>query len=314
MSDHDSGRYLLSVQTDEISEDELPQLVAVRNAVWPHDPESVAGYLDWRHQADDTVWLLARSDGDVVGAGVGIVGWHSPPGVGRAIVVVLPPSRGAGVGTAMLARLAAWLRERGCDEATGGVSEIDDAGIAWAQRRGFVEVGRNSILALDLTPIEAPAINPPAGIEIVTLAERPDLARPIYDVCCECSPDVPGEEEAAVPPYDDWLANDMQGASDRPDATFVALLGGEAVGYAKLSMLVAEGGIAWHDLTAVRRASRGRGIAGCLKRAEIAWAKQNGFRFLKTFNEERNEPIRRLNERHGYVLEPGFISVRGPLA
>ncbi len=50
------------------------------------------------------------------------------------------------------------------------------------------------------------------------------------------------------------------------------------------------------------------------KRAEIAWAKDNGFAFLKTFNEERNEPIRRLNERHGYQIEPGFIKVRGPLA
>ena len=64
----------------------------------------------------------------------------------------------------------------------------------------------------------------------------------------------------------------------------------------------------------MRRDARGRGIAGCLKRAEIAWAKQNGFRYLRTFDEERNEPIRRLNERHGYRLEPGFVSVRGTLA
>ena len=106
---------------------------------------------------------------------------------------------------------------------------------------------------------------------------------------------------------------DMQGAGDRPKATFVALAGDEVVGYAKLSLSNARPGVAMHDMTGVRRAWRGRGIAGALKRAEIAWAKRNGFTRLETMNEERNEPIRRLNERHGYRPEPGKIVVRGPV-
>ena len=62
-------------------------------------------------------------------------------------------------------------------------------------------------------------------------------------------------------------------------------------------------------MTGVRRAFRGRGIAGALKRAEIAWAKQAGYERLQTNNEVRNEPIRRLNERHGYVAaSPGSSS------
>jgi GNAT superfamily N-acetyltransferase len=302
------------VQIDEIGEEDLAQLVAVFNTVWPHDPATVEGYVDWRRQAEDMVWLLARYDGDVVGAGCGIVGWHSPPGVGRVTVIVLPAARRVGVGAALFARLASWLQGHACNEATGGVGETDEGSIAWAVRRGFVEVGRNSVLALDLSEIAAPAVAPPSGVEVVTLAERPELARALYDIHCEAAPDIPGEEDAEIAPFDDWLANDMQGVSDRPEATFIALLAGEAVGGAKLSMLASDSEVAWHDLTAVRRNARGRGIAGCLKRAEIAWAKQNGFRFLKTFNEERNEPIRRLNEHHGYRLEPGFVIVRGPLS
>ena len=301
------------MEISEIDAGELEQLVAVRNAVWPHDPETVEGYLDWRRQADDTLWLLAWREGEAIGAGVGVVGWHSPSGVGRATVVVVAASRGCGAGTAISARLGSWLRERGCVEATSGVSETDDASLAWAARRGFVEVGRNSMLALDLSETATPALEPPVGVDIVTLAERPDLARALYDVYCEAAPDVPGEEAAEIAPFGDWLANDLQGASDRPEATFVALAGGDAVGYAKLSLPDGESDTAWHDLTAVRRSERGRGIAGCLKRAEIVWAKQNGFRVLRTFNEERNEPIRRLNERHGYRREPGFVTVRGPL-
>ena len=298
----------------EIGVEELAQLVAVRNAVWPHDPDSVEGLIDGKRQADDMVWLLARRNDEAFGAGLGVFGWHSPPAVGRANVTVLPTSRGVGVGTAVLARLAAWLAERGCTEATSTVSEGDESSLAWAARRGFIEVGRNSILALSLADIAAPAVDPPSGVEIATFAERPELARSLYDVFCEAAPDVPGEEDAEIWPFEHWLANDLQGASDRPEATFIALLDSEVAGYAKLSIQPSEQAVAWHDMTAVRRASRGHGIAGCLKRAEIAWAKENGFRFLKTFNEERNEPIRRLNQRHGYVPEPGFVNVRGPLA
>ena len=306
--------YGLAVEIVEIEESELAQFVAVRNAVWPHDPDSVEGLKDWKRQAEDMVWLLARDDGEIVSAGIGVVGWHSPPAVGRANVIVLPAACGAGIGAAVFARLGTWLKARGCAEATGTISDSDEASLEWAIRRGFVEVGRNSILALNLATVEAPEVEPPPGVEIVTFAERPELARSMYEVCCEAVQDIPGEENAEIWSFDDWLANDMQGASDRADATFVALLEGEVVGWAKLSVQAGESQIAWHDLTAVQRAARGRGIAGCLKRAEIAWAKENGFQFLKTFNEERNEPIRRLNERHGYRVEPGFITVRGPLS
>jgi GNAT superfamily N-acetyltransferase len=82
-------------------------------------------------------------------------------------------------------------------------------------------------------------------------------------------------------------------------------------GFAKLALAPERTDRAFHDLTGVRRAYRGHGIAAALKRTQIAWAKQNGYTSLQTSNEVRNEPIRRLNERHGYVLEPGVVIVRG---
>jgi GNAT superfamily N-acetyltransferase len=105
----------------------------------------------------------------------------------------------------------------------------------------------------------------------------------------------------------------MRGAGDRPEATFVALAGDTVVGYAKLSLSLARTEVAMHDLTGVLRAWRGKGVAAALKRTQIAWAKENGYAKLETANEVRNEPIRRLNERHGYVVEPGEITLAGPL-
>ena len=103
------------------------------------------------------------------------------------------------------------------------------------------------------------------------------------------------------------------GAGDRPEATFVALADGVVVAYAKLALSRARPTVAMHDMTGVSRAWRGLGIARTLKAAEIAWAKANGYERLETQNEERNEPIRRLNERFGYVVTPGSITVRGPV-
>jgi GNAT superfamily N-acetyltransferase len=296
----------------EIEDGELEQWVTTMRAV-DEDTGTVEDYVDWRRQAQETVWLLASDAGRDVGAGIGIGGWHEPPGVARGNVRVVGSNRGKGVGSALLERLGRWASGLGYGELIGEVREIDGDSIAWTQRRGYVEVGRNSRLVLELDSVEAPAVEAPTGIAITTWAERPDVIEDVYAVACEAYPDVPGEEDEVMQPFEQWLSMDMQGAGDRPEATFVALAGDQVAGYAKLSLSNARPGVAMHDMTGVRRSWRGRGIAGALKRAEIAWAKNNGYTRLETMNEERNEPIRRLNERHGYRPEPGKIVVRGPI-
>jgi GNAT superfamily N-acetyltransferase len=70
--------------------------------------------------------------------------------------------------------------------------------------------------------------------------------------------------------------------------------------------------VARHQLTGVRRAWRKRGIAGAIKRRQIALAQEHGFARLMTENEMRNEPIRRLNAQLGYQPAPGLVLLRGP--
>jgi GNAT superfamily N-acetyltransferase len=297
----------------EIDERDLARWVAVTSAA-TNEADTAEGYLDWRRQAHETAWLLASDGKEDVGAAIGIGGWHSPEGVARGSVAVAPEFRRAGVGSALLDALSVWARDLGYVDLMGPVKETDDVSLAWARRRGFVEIGRNSILALDLTRAMQPTVHAPDGIDVVSWAERPDAAAGMYAVALEAYPDVPGEEDAEVAPFEEWLAMDMQGAGDRPEATFVALAGDDVVAYAKLSLSLARPTVAMHDMTGVLRAWRGRGIARALKAAEIAWAMENGYERLETQNEERNEPIRRLNERYGYVVEPGSVTVRGPIA
>jgi GNAT superfamily N-acetyltransferase len=301
------------IDVREIRDDELPHWNELVASVRPDRATSVESLLDWRRQAEDMAWLVATADGEEAGAGLALVGWHTPPGIGKGEAYVLPAFRGRGVGSTVYRELARWVSERGCIELESSVREDDPDSLAWVERRGFREVGRNSTLVLDLSDVEAPDIEPPEGVEVVSWSERPELARGIYDVAREASRDVPGEEDVDIGSFEDWLSRDMQGTADHPHCVFVAVAGQEVVGFAKLSFSGTDKETVWHDLTGVKRAWRRRGIGAALKRAEIAWAKREGYATLKTANAERNEPIRRLNERYGYRIEPGTVVVRAAI-
>lgn len=151
-----------------------------------------------------------------------------------------------------------------------------------------------------------PAVDPHNGIEVVP--HEPRFVQGVHEIASECFPDVPGDEDYVPLAFEVWVAG------WRPEQTFLALADGEPVGYARLRRSAARPGIGEHHMTAVRRAWRGRGVAGALKRAQIAWAKETGLERLETTNELRNEPIRRLNLRLGYRQAPGWVWLRGPLA
>ena len=89
---------------------------------------------------------------------------------------------------------------------------------------------------------------------------------------------------------------------------------GEVAGYASLIFAAGSTTVAYHDMTAVRRAYRGRGIAGALKRATIAWAVAHGLEALDTGNDELNAPMRAVNLALGYRPAPDWIGLQGPLA
>ncbi|MGZ6543692.1 MAG: N-acetyltransferase family protein [Actinomycetota bacterium] len=286
----------------------------VYNAVWPHDRVGMSEERSYRASLLDHVDLLARIDGDVGGSALAGIQpeW---PGFVFALVTVLPDYRGRGAGTGLYEAISGWARDRGLDTIQTIVADDDDESLAFAKRRGFVEESREKGVSLDLTRTEPPTVGPPDGVEIVTWAERPELARGMYEVVLEAAPDIPGSEDGLVEPFEDWLAHDMQGGpGDRPEATFIALAGDEVIGYAKFSLTAAQPITAHHDLTGVKRAWRGRGVARALKATQIAWAKANGYEEVRTRNDERNAPIRHLNEEFGYRPTVGRIYLKGPLA
>ena len=293
--------------------DEEQLSLELHNAVWPLAAVTMAEVDSFKHGALAYTDRLAWLGSEPVGSGFASIRPQRPR-VAHAAITVLPAHRRRGAGTALHCALSAWSAEHGLEALETVVEEDDAENLAFAGRRGFVEIERNGRMILELADVEPTLVAAPAGVEIVTWAERPELDRGIYDVAVEAYADVPGAEREEMEPFADWLAHDMRGSGDLPEATFVAVAGDEVVGYAKFSLTAAQPTTAFHDMTGVKRAWRGLGIAGALKRAQIAWAKGRGYDRLVTSNELRNEPIKRLNAALGYRPAPGRVLLRGPLA
>ncbi len=300
---------MLEVTACADEQDELTSL-EVYNTVWPHDAVTIGAVHSFRDSAQDYIDYLVREDGVILGSGVGAIFAYRARRV-VALITVLAGQRRRGAGTALYEAISIWASEREVRELEVPVSGNDPESLSFAQRYGFTEERREVGLVLSLAGISPPQVQLPAGIEIVTWAQRPEMARGMYEVDLETHPDIPGFGDVAVEPFDEWMAHHMRRPADSPEATFIALAGEEVVGFAKLSLTAPAA--AGHAMTAVKRAWRGRGIAGALKAAEINWALANGYTELHTSNEERNVPIKRLNARLGYRPGIGRIHLVGPI-
>jgi GNAT superfamily N-acetyltransferase len=238
--------------------DELASL-EVFNTVWPHDAVTIDAVHSFRDSAQGYIDYLAREDRVILGSGAGAIFAYRAHRV-VTLITVLAGHRRRGAGTALYEAISMWGSERGARELEVSVSGNDPESLSFAQRRGFTEERREVGLVLSLAGISPRQVQLPAGIEIVTWAQRPELARGMYEVDLEIHPDIPGFEDVALEPFEDWMAHNMQRPTDSPDATFIALADEEVVGFAKLSLTAPTA--AGHSMTAVKRAWRGRGIAG----------------------------------------------------
>lgn len=284
------------------TDDELEAWRRVRMAVLPD--ERARSVAEMRAMAlPETLYLIARVDGDVVGSGLagrsdfGYAGLHPR---------VVPGWRRRGIGTAILRTLEAHALAMGFREAG---SNLDDAGsLAFAERFGFREVDRQVEQIRTIGPDE-PWPTLPDGIEVVTVAERPELWAAAYDPFArEALADLATDRPIEVTREQwerDWL--------DWPEAMFLALDGGEVVGCAGLERDDDRSDRAENALTAVARSWRRRGLASALKRVTLAAAAQHGIREVYTWTQRGNADMRALNERLGYTTRSESITVRTSL-
>jgi len=283
---------LRSAETD----DELELWRSVRKALLPNERTSSIAEL----RTGGSFMLLAYRDGELAGSGSAS---KSDIGGGAVTPRVLPAHRRQGVGTALLQRLAVHSETSGYDEVG---SMVDDAGsLAFAQRFGFVETGRQ-VEQVRAVGADEPWPNVPDGVQLISLAERPELLVRLYhELALEAFEDMPTPRKVEITPEQwgsEWVT--------WPEATFVALSGDTIIGMAGLCRDDDRPERAENCLTTVRRDWRGRGIARVLKESATAWASEHGIREICTWTQTGNENMRAVNERLGFVTRDVSITVR----
>ena len=130
------------------SDDDLRAMIHVRAAADAHSPRPRLDNL--RHNLagnPDLAYLVARAQDAPVGCGFVDVSHAS---AARAHVVVTPPARRQGVGTALLAGVSEHARTAGLAELEGPIRADDEGSLQYFQRRGFTKSGGEEAVVLDL--------------------------------------------------------------------------------------------------------------------------------------------------------------------
>ncbi len=292
----------------------------IRTAVTPDNPESL-DQLQWEsatYPGEVTRYLVDVAGEPVATASTGRV-WMFQPVYPRYWlgIWVMPGMRNQGIGSALYRVASDAARGAAKTGFQTEVSEAHAAGVRFLTNRGFTVTGRAKMVRLQLAGMAVPAVTPPAGISLTTLAARPDLIPGVHATAVEAFPDIPtSDEPIEAGALDAFVARDVDRVGVPRDGFVVAVddASAEVVGYASLTFVPGSTVRAYHDMTAVRPAWRGRSIATALKRATIGWAIENGLEAIETGNDEENAPMRAVNLALGYQPIPDELELQGPLA
>lgn len=307
------------IREADLGDADLATFTDIVNESSPDDPTSVEE-MRWSTATypGTSRFILETDDRPVGAASVGRI-YVYPPDFDAfwATVTVLPDARRQGFGAALLAAVAERARAAGKVALHVPVSEGRPDGVDFFLHRGFSEYDRSKAVRLELAGLAPPAIELPAGVSLTTLAERPDLIEGVHALAIEAFADIPGDgAPMSAGDLAEFRARDVDRPSIPHDAFFIATeeATGRVVGYACLLLQPPHvRRIAWHDMTAVARDWRGRGLATALKRATIGWAIADGLDVLEAGNDPGNLAMRAVNARLGYRPGPDSIVLRGPL-
>ena len=299
------------VQTD----DDVSAWLDVHNRTSPCRPEGERSLRHLWSVAPEWHAVVAWRDGRPVGAAHAEVEMWSPESRHAEATILVPrDERRTGVGTALYRAVSRWAVGHDREGLDIWFDVADPDAVSFWANRGFEEVGRERISYLDLRLEPSPAIEPPDGVTLVTLADRADLEEGMHRVGAEAIADIPAVDRYDAGDFARWRNAELGRPGLVRDCSVVALADEDVVGYSVLVRFEAKPEMAEHEMTAVARAWRGRGLAGAMKSRQVALARAAGFTLLEASNEARNAAMLAVNDRLGYRPQTAYVLVRGAFA
>lgn len=298
-------------------------MVEISNESYPDYGWTVAEIRHFDHDWTPEGYFRRRIMADQAGVAVGYCEVSNSRGQFVAenfsIDLVLRPAvRRRGIGTTLLDDAVAALRPRKARWIRAGVKESDTHSVAFATHVGAVELKRDWESRLELATFDpAPFAGGPkraedAGVRITTLADElridPHAVHKAYALHAETRLDVPNLDPSTPSPYERFEEEALRSPWALPEGYFIAVRDGRYVGESALGTEGTDPGVVHQQLTGVLRDERGKGIAMALKLRAVAYAKERGFREIRTWNASINRPMLAINEALGFVKQPAWVT------
>ena len=301
--------------------EDYPGLARIASAAFPDYPSSVEEmkFYDARRDAKcrHARWLFMR-DGRAVGYGEYSQrsGSYHPRRF-HIDVIVEPAWQGHGLGKALYDQVMSALVPFDPLSVRVEIREDKVRSLRFLRDRGFAEDMRSYESRLDVAAFDPAAWADAevrvraSGIEFKTLRELEDVPghwQKHYEMMQELRADVPSSEPHTHLEKSVWLSAFLKNPGLLRDAYLIAVCGEEYVGVTTLRSSQSENGLTT-GMTGVKREYRRQGIALALKLKSIAWAKENGYPSIKTWNEANNRGMLGINARLGFVRQPAWLDM-----
>ncbi len=227
-------------------------------------------------------------------------------------VVVDPAHRNQGIGTQLWHDLSNYLREQAADALLAEVQEGDPVHYRFAETRSFTPRSHQLHATLDLKNFDESKFDgftervEATGIRLASFADveqTEENIRRLYEINGVAALDDPASDGAYIN-YENWKKVIFAASWFQPEGQMIALDGDKFVGMSAISYSHEEQ-IGHIMISGVDAAYRNRKVMQALKLRAINYARAEGATRIVTNVEAVNAPMRAINQKFGFVEEPG---------
>ena len=292
------------------------------NAVYVDYPisERFARHEDSRY--DGERYLLRRFVSEVDGTVAGMADFHHAtymyhPQKFFLDVRVRPEFRQRGIGAALYDRLLQELASFRPLTFWGMTRETLTPSVAFAEGRGFRESrraweSRLDVVRFDPSPFRSRAEAAGRGYRVVSVADEqtadPQWLEKLHDLHMAVAADVPQPEPFTPITVEEMRRRLLDHPDYLPGGHYLVKDGDRYVAESNLFLTEDPPDVLYQGITGTRREYRGRGLALVLKLRTIEYARAQGKRQIRTWNDTLNAPMLAINTKLGFVRQPAWIT------